>query len=1058
MNGYPNGAGGGHVPAAAPRTPTGPYPPIADISANASERVSEFRHAPIGRVLDTARHHFTEAKNLLDTRAPLPGAYWAYLVAYELVVEEIPKHRDYHDKINMTRGQMHRDFAKLLKDVHAFEGRFEKIKDIITNDNRRNGAYAPSSKSYPVDPSPSPHATSSLKRDDELMFPSVPTNPPLGRASPVDLDPSRRKPPVQPKPQSLHGKAMHQHSQSVNGANGANGTDLADRFAKLRGISTVDTTSPRSSQDLSVKMPSPSDYHTSSRPLGPRDMPHSHAASRPTLPLNTQFAASLPKEPSPTYSPARNLSLPSSINPPRSTARSMVGTGGRSNSLAASSSASSHAPNGNGDGYFPTKSIPEETSLIRSTSVNKPIETQITAERLYDYIRLYNVLLIDVRDRAEFDAGHIYVRSSMCIEPASLQDGISAEQLQDRLVISPDEELALYERRHEFDVVIYYDESTKTNKFLDKYNPNEYELALKQLYTILHEFNAEKPLKRPPIFLMGGIVAWQDLVGPQSLKMSQTLSMAPNGQPRSRAPRRPLSSGYGQRTLPNRRKREYLAMDPEEQRQWLEEVRRGRSVMERPPEEDDEAPVYRTAEDFLRRYPDVEDQQSMMFPPSRPQYEQQAPSPIPAAPSRPAPAVPRVSYSGVHEREMARQSSGNQPPAYISPGRPGSLRLHRTGLINFGVTCYMNSIVQCLSANPTLTNIFLTRRYIQDLQRENWKGTKGILSEAYETLLSNLYKGDTSAIRPSTFRRVCGLFNRQWAIDQQQDAKEFLEFTLDSLHEDLNATWNKTPLRALTDADEQAREQLPRQYAAKIEWNRYQHRDMSLIGNLFAGQHASMLTCTTCGLTSTTYEAFWSISVEIPHDRSCDVRDCLRSYCSTERLGLEDSWRCPRCKTNREAMKKITITRAPDTLVIHFKRFSASRSQNARKIHTPIYFPLQGLDMGPYMEKPITPDQEAQVLQQTREPHANLASLKTDPAMNGPFMYNAYGVVRHHGANIGSGHYTALVKDRSKGCWRDFNDDRIRDFEPANLHESERLQNEKAYVVFYERERVAGGI
>lgn len=307
-------------------------------------------------------------------------------------------------------------------------------------------------------------------------------------------------------------------------------------------------------------------------------------------------------------------------------------------------------------------------------------------------------------------------------------------------------------------------------------------------------------------------------------------------------------------------------------------------------------------------------------------------------------------------------------------------------------------------------------------------------------------------------KRVCGLFNRQWAIDQQQDAKEFLEFTLDSLHEDLNATWNKTPLRALTEADEQAREQLPRQYAAKIEWNRYQHRDMSLIGNLFAGQHASMLTCTTCGLTSTTYEAFWSISVEIPHDRSCDVRDCLRSYCSTERLGLEDSWRCPRCKTNREAMKKITITRAPDTLVIHFKRFSASRSQNARKIHTPIYFPLQGLDMGPYMEKSITPEQEAHVLQNSRDPHAQLASLKTDPAMNGPFMYNAYGVIRHHGSNIGSGHYTAMVKDRSKGCWRDFNDDRIRDFEPANLSESERLQNEKAYVVFYERERVAGGI
>lgn len=304
---------------------------------------------------------------------------------------------------------------------------------------------------------------------------------------------------------------------------------------------------------------------------------------------------------------------------------------------------------------------------------------------------------------------------------------------------------------------------------------------------------------------------------------------------------------------------------------------------------------------------------------------------------------------------------------------------------------------------------------------------------------------------------MCGHFNRVWGIDEQQDAKEFLEFVLDSLHEDLNVTWNKPPLRPLSDSDELARERLPRQYAAKIEWGRYQHREMSLIGNLFAGQHASQLTCQTCGVTSTTYEAFWSISVEIPHDRACDVRDCLRSYCSAERLVGEDIWRCPRCKKNREAMKKITITRAPDTLVIHFKRFSASRNESARKVRTLIHFPLQNLDMGPFMEPPITPEQEAYVMQTARDPAGQLTGLKTDPAMNGPYIYNAYAVIWHIGASLSSGHYIAMVKDKTRGCWRQFNDDAIRDFEPGNLPPESRLQNDKAYVVFYERERVAGG-
>jgi ubiquitin carboxyl-terminal hydrolase 8 len=110
------------------------------------------------------------------------------------------------------------------------------------------------------------------------------------------------------------------------------------------------------------------------------------------------------------------------------------------------------------------------------------------------------------------------------------------------------------------------------------------------------------------------------------------------------------------------------------------------------------------------------------------------------------------------------------------------------------------------------------------------------------------------------------------------------------------------------------------------------------------------------------------------------------------------------------------------------------------------------------MEPAITPEQESYVMGNARDADAQLTGLRTDPAMNGPYMYNAYAVIWHVGNTLGSGHYIAFVKDKAKGCWRAFNDERIHDFEPANLSEKDRLQNEKAYVVFYERERVAGGI
>jgi ubiquitin carboxyl-terminal hydrolase 8 len=368
------------------------------------------------------------------------------------------------------------------------------------------------------------------------------------------------------------------------------------------------------------------------------------------------------------------------------------------------------------------------------------------------------LLLIDVRDRLAFDSGHMQAQHIMCIEPETLRDGSSADELQDRLIISPDEEVAMFDRRHEYDVVVYYDDSTPNAEFLTKHQRNETETALKSLYDTLHEFNADKPLRRPPVFLKGGLDAWVDIVGPSSLIMSTTSALVASGQTRSRAIRRSPAAKHLAKVDPHRRRRrEFVSMDADEQQKLLEEARQGRAVVEQQESADEHeeppSPFYRTTEDFLRRYPDVEAEQSMMYPLSKPPSgSHYIPPAIPMAPSRPAPSVPRVSYSGVHERQVAPVGRGSQPPVYLSQPRFTNVRMHRTGLLNFGVTCYMNSVVQCLSGHLLLSDLFLSQRYQRDMQRDNWKGTKGILPEAYATLVSNLFKGDVSSVRPSTFR------------------------------------------------------------------------------------------------------------------------------------------------------------------------------------------------------------------------------------------------------------------------------------------------------------------
>lgn len=706
----------------------------------------------------------------------------------------------------------------------------------------------------------------------------------------------------------------------------------------------------------------------------------------------------------------------------------------------------------------------------RSNSPEIPFSSTITAQNLVDYMRRYNLLLVDVRPREQYDNGHIYAKSIICVEPVVLKENVSAEELEERLVVSPEHEQTLFERRNEFDLVVYYDQSTASVSYLAGSPVGTSAPHLRALHDTLYEFNEYKPLKagRPPALLLGGLDAWMDLLGQQSLATSSTAAVMGSLQSKKPVPRpgRPLgrvptmASANSSLEVRKRRLREFTPLNSQELSEWLEKSKKeeidASSYMEgeltEDPQEDLAGPepsnqFVHTYEDFLRRFPEPQNvQQSMMHAesrPARPPVPDYAP-PVPPAPSRPPPAVPRPSYSGVSDGgkiqpHLGRQNSATRTALYTSNSLLSRLKLPRTGLGNFGVTCYMNSTIQCLSATVVLSKFFIDDRFRHYVQK-NWKGSQGVMPGLYANLIRALWKNDTHGILPTSFRNFCGRLNREWAIDRQQDAKEFFDFVVDCLHEDLNINWQRTPLRPLTFSEEMQRERMPVPKVSKIEWDRYCHREASFISSLFAGQHASRLRCTTCRQTSTTYEAFYSISVEIPPAGTGNIYQCLRSYCQEEMLSGDEVWKCPYCKCKRMATKQIIITRAPQILVVHFKRFSASKTQSARKIHTPVEFPLHGLRMDDFV---------------ISHPSAGAEPDSSAPPGMGPtvapFTYDAFAVLRHLGSSMGSGHYISLVRDAERQCWRMFDDDRVSDFNPRDLRSRDRLQNEQAYIVFYER-------
>ncbi|KAJ7656258.1 ubiquitin carboxyl-terminal hydrolase 4 [Mycena polygramma] len=174
----------------------------------------------------------------------------------------------------------------------------------------------------------------------------------------------------------------------------------------------------------------------------------------------------------------------------------------------------------------PTKpQIPLKPSGLSASSAKAPLPNSGTAfpKDLQTYLRDYNVLLLDVRNRADFDKAHIPFEAVVCVEPIILtRSGLNAERLEDSMANAPTNETTMFKNRDKFELIVVYDQSSQT------WGSSTSPMSI--LVRLINEQAFTKLLKRMPMMLVGGFDAWRREIGEES-STSQATAIYPKPTP-----------------------------------------------------------------------------------------------------------------------------------------------------------------------------------------------------------------------------------------------------------------------------------------------------------------------------------------------------------------------------------------------------------------------------------------------------------------------------------------------------------------------------------------------
>ncbi|XP_075701205.1 ubiquitin carboxyl-terminal hydrolase 36 isoform X2 [Rhinoderma darwinii] len=226
--------------------------------------------------------------------------------------------------------------------------------------------------------------------------------------------------------------------------------------------------------------------------------------------------------------------------------------------------------------------------------------------------------------------------------------------------------------------------------------------------------------------------------------------------------------------------------------------------------------------------------------------------------------------------------------------------------------------------------------------------------------LIQAFANSGNSIKPVSFIRELKKIARHFRFGSQEDAHEFLRYTIDAMQ--------KACLNGYARLDRQS-------------------QATTLVHQIFGGYLRSRVKCSVCKTVSDTFDPYLDIALEIRH--SANIIRALELFVRSDVLSGENAYMCAKCKKKVPATKRFSIHRASNVLTLSLKRFA---NFSGGKISKDVGYP-EFLNIRPYMSQ-----------------------------TNGdPVMYALYAVLVHSGYSCHAGHYYCYVK-ASNGQWYQMND------------------------------------